>query len=80
MWRLTYNREANNYVLDSYPYNEDILMAIESLALSEDGLPTSHCVELDDDYYLWLVAQHSVVFQRIVSSREIRILIIKPDL
>ena len=46
MWELTYNREANNYALDSYPYNEDVLVAIESLTLTKDGLPAINFVKL----------------------------------
>lgn len=80
MWELTYNREANNYALDSYPYNEDVLVAIESLTLTKDGLPESNCVKLESEYYLWEVAPHSVLFQRVINKMEIRILIIKPSL
>ena len=80
MWELTYNREANNYALDSYPYNEDVLVAIESLTLTKDGLPAINFVKLEAEYYLWEVAQHSVLFQRIVDKMEIRILIIKPNI
>ena len=79
MWKLEYNQEASNYALDSYPYNEDVLIAIESLALTEEGLPSDLWTELEPEYYLWLVAQHIVLFRRIIGAESIiRILVIKP--
>lgn len=80
MWTLLYNREANNYALDSYPYVEDVLIAIELLALTDLGLLDENYLELELGYYLWKMHQHIVLFQRIVDNMEIRILIIKPDL
>lgn len=79
MWKLEYNQEASNYALDSYPYNEDVLIAIEALALTEEGLPPDLWTELEAEYYLWQVAHHIVMFRRIVGKESIiRILVIKP--
>jgi hypothetical protein len=80
MWRLLYNREASNYALDSYPYNEDVLVEIETLALTAEGLPANNYARLDSEYYVWEIAKHTVIFQRIVDKMEIRILVIKPSL
>jgi hypothetical protein len=40
IWDIELSQEANNYAIDSHPYNEHVLMAIERLAFSQDGLPT----------------------------------------
>ncbi len=80
MWQLEYNQEANHYALDSYPYNEEVLMAIEALALTADGLPDAAYSELEPEYYLWEVAHHTVIFRRILDETpRLRILVIKPD-
>ena len=79
MWLLEYSPEANQYALDSYPYDEDVLSAIELLALRLDALPSSDYRELEPEYYLWSVAQHTVLFRRIVLLSKIRILAIRPD-
>lgn len=80
MWALEYNQEASNYALDSYPYNEEVLMAIESLAMTTEGLPTEAYIQLEPEYYLWEIAQHTVIFRRIMDETlRLRILVIKPS-
>ena len=79
MWKLNYTLEANNYAFDSHPYNEDVLIAIERLALTATGLPPENCREWKPDYYLWSVASHYVTFHRILEPQPtITILMIKP--
>ncbi len=80
MWILNYAREANNYALDSHPYNEDVLIAIEVLAQTESGLPTENLWEWKPDHYIWEVAGHSVAFQRIlVPPQTLFIIAIQPE-
>lgn len=78
MWALEYSQEASNYALDSYPYNEAVLMAIESLAQTKSGLPTEGYKQLAPGRYLWEVAGHQVLFRRRPERNVIRILVIKP--
>lgn len=80
MWQLEYSQEASNYALDSHPYNEGVLMAIEDLVDSEDGLPAdANWTEWRHEHYLWVVAGHLVSFQRFRSpTPRLLILFIKP--
>jgi len=68
MWQLDYSQEARNYALDSGcplgPYNEDVLIAIEALALTPGGVPPADYKEDPPGYYVWEVAGHLVRFQR----------------
>jgi len=43
MWTLEYRQEASNYAIDSHPYNEAVLIAIETLAQTITGLPEEGC-------------------------------------
>ena len=79
MWELEYSPEANNYALDSYPYNEAVLAAIETLAQTDEGIPSVDWDEWQPDYFLWVVADHLVSYQKIASEPpKLRILVIKP--
>lgn len=79
MWTLRYSREANNYALDSYPYNEDLLVAIELLAQTPGGLPASNYREWKPKHILWQVAGHYVAYYKTVEPHPtIIILTIKP--
>lgn len=64
MWEIEFSQEANNYALDSHPYNEDVLVAIENLAASEDGLPTEGVYQLLQQWCVWEIANHTVVYER----------------
>lgn len=78
MWLLEYSREASNYAIDSHPYNEDVLTAIEMLALTESALPPV-TVELESGVYLWEIEGHWVIFKRqLFPNRSLWIAIIKP--
>lgn len=76
MWQLEYTPEAQSYALDSYPYNEAVLMAIDALGLTEEGIPTENCVAWEEDCYLWEVAEHLVSLR--VIWPKLQILWIKP--
>ncbi len=78
MWLLEYSREANNYAIDSHPYSEDVLSAIETLALTDMALPPNS-TELEPEVYLWRVEGHLVIYKRrLFPIRSIWIAIIKP--
>ena len=79
MWELEYSQAANNYALDSHPYNEEVLIAIEMLALTEDAMPAQDCRQLEPTIYLWVIAGHTVIFQRFSVSQVLRILMIQPE-
>jgi len=78
-WELGFSHEASNYAIDSHPYNEKVLMAIEELAFSAEGIPDEHYTELEPNIYLWEVAEYLVLYQRIVENRQrLWIAFIKP--
>lgn len=76
MWEIEFSREANNYALDSHPYNEYVLIAIENLATSKDGLPSEGYYQLLEQWCIWEVAEHTVVYER--EPQTLYIWIIKP--
>ena len=78
MWTVEYTQEAGNYAIDSHPYNEAVLIAIEALALTQTGLPTEGYTEMEEGRYLWEVANHQVICRRIPERKTIRILVLKP--
>lgn len=47
MWQIGFSREASQYAIDSHPDNEDVLIAIETLAFKPDGLPEEGVSELE---------------------------------
>jgi hypothetical protein len=63
LWRLNYSREANNYILDSYPYNEAVVMAIQTLALMPSPYPPGVTQAKIPGIMVWRVADHDVYYR-----------------
>jgi hypothetical protein len=82
MWQLEFDREPGNYIIDSHPYNEAVLIALEDLALNAEGIPAEGCTQIEPGVYLWEVADHQVVYQRIPgpegTPHRLHVLILKP--
>jgi hypothetical protein len=78
MWEVEFSQEANNYALDSHPYNEDVLIAIERLMFTTDGLPTEGKYETLENWCIWEIAGHTVVYEKEDKILYIYIWIIKP--
>jgi hypothetical protein len=82
MWQLEFDRKPGNYAIDSHPYNEAVLIALEDLALNAEGIHAEGCTQIEPGAYLWEVADHQVVYQRIPSPEGaphcLRVLILKP--
>ena len=64
MWTIEFSQEANNYAIDSLPYNEDVLIAIERLAFQASGLPAEGTYYPIDELLIWEVAGHTVIYER----------------
>ena len=77
-WDIEFSQEANNYALDSHPYNEQVLSAIEELAFTQDGMPLDGAYQVLGDWCVWEVADHTVVYERAVALFHIYIWLIKP--
>jgi hypothetical protein len=78
MWAIEFSQEASNYALDSLPYNEAVLIAIEKLAFSQDGLPAEGLFQAVDMWCVWEVSGHTVVYDKSDSDQTIYIWLIKP--
>ncbi len=78
MWTLGYSREVRNYIYDSYPYTAEVWQAIKSLRQTTDGLPPSGWRALEPDLYLWMIADHWVVYKRLVEAQKLIVTALKP--
>ena len=78
IWDVDFSQEASNYAIDSHPYNENVLTAIEQLALNPDGLPHEGTYQLLEDWCIWEIATHTVVYQKDMILFHIYIWLIKP--
>lgn len=81
MWEIKFTKEAANYAIDSHPYNEQVLIAIETLAFTATGLSSEGTyIENDDseDILIWEIADHLVYYQIFLQENRIRIEVIKP--
>ena len=76
-WQINYSRTANNYALDSYPYNEEVLVAIESLGAMPHPFPPGISV-FPGPIYVWEVANHQVYYEVTEETLTINIIAIKP--
>ena len=78
IWDIEFSQEASNYAIDSHPYNENILIAIEFLAFNPSGLPNEGTYQLLEDWCIWEIADHTVVYQKDDVVFHIYIWVIKP--
>lgn len=78
IWDIEFSQEASNYAIDSHPYNENVLIAIELLASNPSGLPNEGTYQLLEDWCIWEIADHTVVYQKDEVIFHIYIWVIKP--
>jgi len=81
LWDIEYSREARNYLYDSHPYTENILIAIEELRFTKDAIPPEGCTQLEPGVYMCEMLRHMVVYQKVlaVNTRpSLWIAIVKP--
>lgn len=76
-WRLEYSREASNYALDSLPYNEAVLIAIQDLAFMPSPYPPA-ISEVLPGMLSWEVADHAVYYEVSEETLTIKIIAIRP--
>lgn len=80
IWDVEFSQEASNYAIDSYPYNEEVLAAIEKLAFQGEGLPSERSYEVLDNWCIWEIAEHTVVYERTPTRFNLYIWLIKPTM
>jgi hypothetical protein len=80
MWIITISAEVSLYLFDSTPYVAEIIAALESLADTADGIPSAGCTQLEPNTFMWEVADHLVVYERLstVAPPRLRVLVLKP--
>ncbi len=79
MWEIQFSQEAANYAIDSHPYNEQVLIAVETLALLPSGLPISDCELFEEpSTYLWSIADHEVIYEQFIDDHLLYIWMIRP--
>ena len=78
IWDVEFSQEASNYAIDSHPYNENVLSAIEQLTINPNGLPNEGTYQLLEDWCIWEIAGHTVVYQIDTVIFHIYVWVIKP--
>jgi hypothetical protein len=66
------------YFVDNGDFVFDLLVKIEELKFTVDGIPFGGCTQLEPGIYLWEVLRHFVIFQRSEATRKLRIAAVKP--
>ena len=64
MWEIEYSDEAKYYFIDNDPYTFDLLVKIEELRYTADGIPPAGCTMVEPGLYLWEVLNHLVYYRR----------------
>jgi hypothetical protein len=77
MWEIKYSQEVRSYIYDSYPYTAMVWDVIKSLKNSSDGLPPTGAQLLELELYLWTVANHLVIYRRLIDERILRFAVVK---
>lgn len=76
MLRIEYSQEVKFYFLDNDPYTFDLLVKIEELRHTHDGLPTTS-YNVIAGLILWHVLNHTVAYRIVGDLIEVRA--VKPD-
>lgn len=78
MWEVHYSQESATYLEDNGELIMDLFFTMESLADS-NGTPTAGNFQTLLELVYWSVHNHLVVYRRMMSSKIVRILFIKPE-
>jgi len=79
MWTIEYSEEVKYYFIDNDPYAFDLLVRIEELKYTDDGIPPEGSLELEPGFFWWRVLHHIVIYERITApSPRLIIAVVKP--
>ncbi|MFN8493212.1 MAG: hypothetical protein U0350_36785 [Caldilineaceae bacterium] len=78
MWQLDYTNEVKLYFIDNGDLVFDVLVKIEELKFTENGIPREGCTQIEPGVYLWEVLRHAVIYHRREATHRLRIAAIKP--
>lgn len=76
MWAIRYSDEVKNYFLDNSDLVFGLLVKIEELRHTKDGIPAEGCTQLELNFYWWEVLRHIVIYER--QSNTLIIEVVKP--
>ena len=78
MWQINYSRESWSYLADSAPYVLELVRFLFTLSLTDEGLPTDECVEIEPDYYGFEAVGHLIVIHLNREERILTVATLKP--
>lgn len=78
MWQLDYTRETRNYFIDNDPYTFSLLIKIEELKFTPEGIPPEGCTQIEDGLLWWEILNHAVIYERLETAKQLIICAIKP--
>jgi hypothetical protein len=76
MWEIEYSNEVKFYFLDNGALVFDLLVKIEELRHTPNGIPPEGCTQLEPNFYWWEILRHIVVYER--KGQKLIIEIVKP--
>lgn len=79
MWEIDYAEEVKLYFVDNGDLVFDVLVKIEELKFFDDAIPPEGAIEIEPNLYLWKVLAHSILYRRIVATRNLMIAVVKPS-
>jgi len=77
-WAIAYSQEADNYLVDNYPYTKDLDLALIALGLTPEGIPATSAHQLEPGVLMCEIERHTVVYARIPEQQTLRFLVLKP--
>lgn len=79
MWEIDYTEEVKFYFIDNGKLVFELLVKIEELKFTEDGIPSEGCTQLEPHIYLWEVLGHSIIYRKTPTTRKLIIAVVKPQ-
>jgi hypothetical protein len=76
MWEIEYSNEVKFYFLDNGDLVFDLLVRIEELRHTPNGIPPGGCTQLEPNFYWWEILRHIVVYE--IKGQKLIIEIVKP--
>ena len=77
-WAIEYSQEADNYLVDNYPYTNDLDLALIALSRTTAGIPVTGAHQLEPGLLICELEQHTLVYARIPEKQILRFLVLKP--
>ncbi len=76
MWAIRYSDEVKYYFLDNGDLVFDLLVKIEELRLTLEGIPPEGTTQLEPNFFAWEILRHVVIYER--QDKVLVIEVVKP--